>query len=329
MTTSALFDAFATKKIIVLGDVMIDAYLSGKVHRVSPEAPVPIVHDLKKENRLGGAGNVALNLRSLGAQVTLCSVVGKDTEAETLFELLNNQGVSMEGIIQSSKRPTTVKTRVIGNHQQLVRIDQEETGDITSAEEVELLNQLENCIKKGCDALIFQDYNKGILTQNVIQKAIELAKKYDVLTTVDPKLKNFLAYKGVDLFKPNLKELSEGLGVSIDFKNNRNQFEQAVARLHSEISPGFVFVTLSEFGVYIGNDSTNYYFPAFERTISDVSGAGDTVISVATLCLAVGLQPDKVAAIANLSGGIVCEFRGVVAINAQQLKNEIERLELI
>lgn len=328
MNRAELFDTIKTKKIIVIGDIMIDAYLSGKVNRVSPEAPVPIVHHLQQENRLGGAGNVALNLLSMGAKVTLCSVIGDDEAAETLSQLLKNEGISAKGLVRLKNRQTTVKTRIIGNNQQLVRVDNESTDDIAEEAEEMLLNQLENLLKEGFDALIFQDYNKGVLTEKVIQRAIQLAHKYEVLTTVDPKLKNFLAYKGVSLFKPNLKELMEGLNCSIDFKNDRAGFEQAVEGLMNQVQPQWVFVTLSEHGVYIGGKQQAHYFPAHKRTITDVSGAGDTVISVATLCLAAGLAADKVAAIANLAGGIVCEYPGVVAIDAQQLFQEAERLEI-
>lgn len=328
MTLEALFEEFKTKKIIVLGDVMIDAYLTGKVERVSPEAPVPIVNFLNREERLGGAANVALNLISLGAQVTMSTVIGQDKEAETMLDLLEKDEISTSGIIRSKSRQTTIKTRVIGNHQQLLRIDQEQTEDISNSEEEELIKHLEELLKSGYDALIFQDYNKGVLTASLIEKVIALTKKYNVLTTVDPKLKNFLAYKGVSLFKPNLKELSEGVQIKIDFANNRPQFEQAIEILKTTINPEAIFVTLSEHGVFIEDKSNKHYIPAHKRTISDVSGAGDTVISVATLCLAAGLKIETLASMANLAGGIVCEYRGVVAIKAKELFDEAKKLEI-
>ncbi|WP_107038564.1 bifunctional heptose 7-phosphate kinase/heptose 1-phosphate adenyltransferase [Brumimicrobium mesophilum] len=328
MTLEALFEEFKTKKIIVLGDVMIDAYLTGKVERVSPEAPVPIVNFLKREERLGGAANVALNLISLGAQVTMSTVIGQDKEAETLLELLEKRSISTSGIIRSKSRQTTIKTRVIGNHQQLLRVDQEQTDDISSSEEERLLKDLEVLLKSGYDALIFQDYNKGVLTASLIEKVIALTKKYNVLTTVDPKLKNFLAYKGVTLFKPNLKELSEGMQMKIDFANDSTQFNKAIEKFKSIVHPEIVFVTLSENGVFIENEANKHHIPAHERTISDVSGAGDTVISVATLCLCAGLKIETLASMANLAGGIVCEYRGVVAINAEELFDEANKLDI-
>src|SRR5690554_1536867 len=259
MTLETLFEEFKTKKIIVLGDVMIDAYLTGRVDRVSPEAPVPIVNFSKREERLGGAANVALNLISLGAQVIMSTVIGQDKEAETMLELLEEQSISTRGVIRSKERQTTIKTRVIGNHQQLLRVDQEQTNDISKSEEQELLKDLEELLKSGCDALIFQDYNKGVLTETLIEKVIALTKQYNVLTTVDPKLKNFLAYKEVTLFKPNLKELSEGVQMKIDFANDPAQFEKAVAKLKSIVNPEIVFVTLSEHGVYIENDEEKFH----------------------------------------------------------------------
>jgi len=325
MTLEALFEGFKQKKIVVLGDVMIDAYLTGKVQRISPEAPVPIVNFTKHENRLGGAANVALNLISLGAKVAMATVIGQDNEAKDLIALFEQEEISTHGVVQSENRQTTIKTRVIGNHQQLLRIDHEQTDDISTEEENLLLNNLENLFKEGQDAIILQDYNKGVLTANLIEKVITLAMQYEVIVTVDPKDKNFLAYKGVTLFKPNLKELSEGVKMSIDFAKHREQFEAATEKLKSIINPEILFVTLSEYGVFIENEKGKHYIPAHERTISDVSGAGDTVISVATLCLASGLAVENVAAMANLAGGIVCEYRGVVAINAVQLYEEANK----
>lgn len=326
MTLDTLFEEFKQKKIIVLGDVMIDAYLSGSVDRVSPEAPVPIINLSKKEERLGGAANVALNLISLGAQVNMATVIGSDEDAKTMLHLLKEKSIGTSGVIQSKSRQTTVKTRVIGNHQQLVRVDQEQTNDILIDEENLLIEKIEELLKEGYDALIFQDYNKGVLTASMIERVIALSKKYNIITTVDPKHKNFFAYKGVTLFKPNLKELSVGTQQNIDFAHQSEQFKSAVAQLKSKINPDIVFVTLSEHGVFIEDKNGSHHIPAQKRTISDVSGAGDTVISVATLCLCMNLSIQSLAAIANLAGGIVCEYRGVVAINAQQLYEEIKKI---
>ena len=325
MNVNQLFDDFSKRKILVLGDVMIDAYLEGKVNRVSPEAPVPIVSFTSQEQRLGGAANVALNLLSLGAQVTICSVVGEDQSGQDLKGLMVAQSISTEGLVFSPHRKTTLKTRVIGNNQQLLRVDNEQTDDILPGEEDALVGKIEALLASKFDAIIFEDYNKGVLTASLIERVIALAKKFNVVTTVDPKLTNFYAYKGVTLFKPNLKELRDGVKRMVDVRD-RKDFEAAVEEMNRVLQAENVFVTLSEHGVYIQNDSAKHYIPAHIRNIADVSGAGDTVISVATLCYLAGLPMDEVAAVANLAGGLVCERVGVVAIDKAQLKSELEKL---
>ena len=304
---------------------MIDAYLEGKVNRVSPEAPVPIVSFTSQEQRLGGAANVALNLLSLGAQVTICSVVGEDQSGQDLKGLMVAQSISTEGLVFSPHRKTTLKTRVIGNNQQLLRVDNEQTDDILPGEEDALVGKIEALLASKFDAIIFEDYNKGVLTASLIERVIALAKKFNVVTTVDPKLTNFYAYNGVTLFKPNLKELRDGVKRMVDVRD-RKDFEAAVEEMNRVLQAENVFVTLSEHGVYIQNDSAKHYIPAHIRNIADVSGAGDTVISVATLCYLAGLPMDEVAAVANLAGGLVCERVGVVAIDKAQLKSELEKL---
>lgn len=327
MDIQSLFDQFSKKRIVVLGDVMLDTYLRGGVHRISPEAPVPIVSLTKAEDRLGGAANVALNIVSLGAEAIMCSVIGNDVEGERLLDLLNESGISNQGIVRSDNRKTTIKTRVIGNNQQLLRIDSEQTDAISSIEENNLLNKVDELISSGIDALIFEDYNKGVLTANVIEQIISKCKEANVLTTVDPKKDHFLAYKEVDLFKPNLKELKEGLDVQFSILN-KNDFEAAVQQLENILNNRITFITLSEHGVFIKSNEDKAYIPAHLRKITDVSGAGDTVISVATLCLTAGLEIANIAAISNLAGGLVCEQSGVVSIEKDQLRSEIERLKI-
>jgi rfaE bifunctional protein kinase chain/domain len=326
MNINALFEQFSGKKIAVVGDVMLDAYLRGGVFRVSPEAPVPIVSLDKQEDRLGGAANVALNLVSLGAKAIICSVIGNDKDGNRLVDLLAEQGISSEGIVQSENRQTTVKTRVIGNNQQLLRIDAEQTDDINTSEENQIIAKIQHLIDQGIDALIFEDYNKGVLTQNVIEKIIQLCQESQVVTTVDPKKTNFLAYKGVTLFKPNLKELKEGLDVHFSIEN-KSDFEDAVQQLEQILQNEITFITLSEHGVFIKNEADKFYIPAHLRNIADVSGAGDTVISVATLCLTLGLPISEIAEIANLAGGLVCEKSGVVSIELPQLKAELTKIK--
>lgn len=325
MNISALFENFSTQKILVIGDLMIDAYLEGKVTRISPEAPVPIVSFSSREERLGGAANVALNLLSLSAHVSICSVIGKDVAGETMLQLLEKNNIDTGGVIQSKNRKTTIKTRVIGNNQQLLRVDEEQTNAISASEENELINRIEEAVRNGVSAIIFEDYNKGVLTQDIIEKTISIAKKHNVITTVDPKLRNFFKYKGVNLFKPNLKELKEGLKIEFNISQTE-EFEKAVNTLQSKLNAEILFITLSERGVFIQNKTEKKYFPAHIRNIADVSGAGDTVISVATLCLCANLTISETAQIANLAGGLVCEKVGVVAIDKIQLQQEVEKL---
>ena len=326
MDVENLFKEFAKKRIIVLGDVMIDAYLRGKVTRVSPEAPVPIIELGKKEERLGGAANVALNLLALGATPILCAITGEDDGGRKFNQLLEKRALSAKGIVQSSSRKTTIKTRVIGNNQHLLRIDDEEIFAINDAEAKELIIRVNKLIIRGIDAIIIEDYNKGLLTPYVIQKVIALANENNVIVTVDPKKDNFFSYKNVTLFKPNLKELKEGLNCEFDFTTDRNSFENTIEKMESELNNEISFVTLSEHGVFIKRAAEKTYLPAHIRKISDVSGAGDTVIAVATLCLSCGLEANRIAEIANLSGGLVCELSGVVPIDMELLKKEVKNI---
>lgn len=326
MNYKDLFDKFIGLQILVIGDVMLDAYIMGKVNRISPEAPVPIVSLENEDARIGGAGNVALNLLALGAKPIICGVIGEDSSGDKLLNLFEKNGISTDGLVKSMARKTTVKTRVISNKQQLLRIDSESTFPLLESEEIKLNDTIQNIINQGIDGIIFEDYNKGVLTDSVIQNAIKIAKEKDIPTAVDPKKENFLSYRGVSLFKPNLKELKEGLNLNFDFNTNKELFEKGIEvleeKLHNEIS----FVTLSENGVFIKNQTEKYYVPAHVRSISDVSGAGDTVIAVATLCLISGASTKQIAEISNLAGGLVCEKSGVVSISKNELLKEVSEL---
>lgn len=327
MKLETLFHSFSTKKILVVGDVMMDRYIKGSVHRISPEAPVPIVNFTKEENRLGGAANVALNLVALGAKTYIASVIGNEKEGMDMIQLFDQQQIDCQALIKSSNRITTVKTRVLGNNQQLLRIDTEQTHPINSEEENQLITSITTLVEKeGIDAIIFEDYNKGVLTRNCISNIVQLANSKGIITTVDPKKDNFFAYKNVTLFKPNLKELKEGLSLQFDMRQDFAPFEKAVDLLTNTLENKLSFVTLSELGVFIQGDNEKHYLPAHIRTIADVSGAGDTVISVATLCLTAGVSMRNIAQIANISGGLVCEEIGVVSINKEKLQNEILKI---
>lgn len=320
-----IFNGFNNLNALIIGDVMIDAYCWGKVDRISPEAPVPVVSVEKKENRMGGAANVALNIQSLGANPILCSVIGNDNGGKLFKELMKDQGMDSSGMISSADRVTTVKTRVISQHQQMLRIDEEITDDITSQEAQNLINSIFTIIdQQNIDVIIFEDYDKGVITSELIEKIVSKANQLNIPVTVDPKKKNFINYHNVDLFKPNLKELREGLKIDLPNKS-LEELNHSVSLLKEKMNIKSALITLSEDGVFYFSESGNIV-PAHIRNISDVSGAGDTVISVASLCLAQNLDMHLVASLSNLAGGLVCEKVGVVPIEKDLLKAEALRI---
>ncbi len=327
-STMDLFEQFNNLKVLVVGDVMIDSYVWGKVERISPEAPVPVVRVTAKEDRLGGAANVALNILALGATPIICAIAGKDQKGRVLKDLFDASGISASGLVYSEERPTTVKTRVISGTQHIVRVDEESLAPLSPAEEGKFLAAVSNTLREmKPNVLIFEDYNKGLLTPHVISAIIALAKEMQIPTAVDPKKENFFAYKSVDLFKPNLKELVEGLKVEIPKKDN-TALESAVTKLETRLEHGISLITLSEEGIYVKNKGKSMRIPAHPRKITDVSGAGDTVISVAALCLALNTDEVYLAALSNLAGGLVCEKVGVVPVNREQLLHEAVKIEL-
>lgn len=317
-----LFKNFNKLNVLIIGDVMIDAYYFGKVDRISPEAPVPIVSVNGKENRLGGAANVALNIKALGANPILCSVVGNDREADKFNDLLLEENLSVEGILRSDERITTVKTRIIGNKNQVLRVDSEKDAPLSNEELEALKIKLESLISDNkIDVVVFQDYDKGVITPSLIDFVVAICDKNNIPTAVDPKKRNFADFKNVTLFKPNLKELKEGLNIEINPAKSK-EVESAIDSLKKQLNNKITFITLSEYGVFIKDNSTKKQIPAHIRSISDVSGAGDTVISVASLCLALNQPIYMIAEIANLAGGLVCESVGVVPIDKDQLLSE-------
>lgn len=323
MSSSSLdsvFDSFKNKKVLVLGDVMLDTYIYGAVNRISPEAPVPVVSVKSRENRLGGAANVALNVQALGAIPILCSVIGDDVAGESFCERLSSRGITDRGIIRSSNRVTTVKNRVLSGSQHLIRIDSEEDGLLTGIDKKSQLDHVSRLIDE-CDLIIFEDYDKGCIDADLIAMVIDKATEQGKLTAVDPKKRNFLSYTGCTLFKPNLKELKEGLGISVD-PTNQGSIKSGVDQLHDQLKAANYLITLSQHGVYFQNDSTTGIHPAHLRSIADVSGAGDTVISIAALAIDAGKPLSFVAELANLGGGIVCEEPAIVPVDLEQLKEE-------
>ncbi len=319
-----IFGQFEQMHVIVIGDVMVDAYMWGKVERISPEAPVPVVSIAKHENRLGGAANVSLNLKALGAIPYLFSVIGDDEKGRTFKKLLGERGMSSEGIFADKTRDTTVKTRVISSGQHIARIDEESVELLNREMEAALISAIEKRMEEQpIDVIIFVDYDKGVVTKNVFEAISRRAKQKGIPTAVDPKKRNFSTYKSVSLFKPNFKEFVDGTGHALK-KGDLESLKKAAGSFKQKQDIKLIFITLSELGVYISNGVTEKYFPAVIRYIADVSGAGDTVIAVASLAMAAGLHPKIMALMSNLAGGLVCEKVGVVPVDKDQLKKEME-----
>ncbi len=326
MDVKQLFSSFNEITVGVVGDVMLDTYWWGKVDRISPEAPVPVVAVNKKEQRIGGAANVALNLASLGANVASIGVVGQDDDALVLKKLLEEKNINTRYLVTAADRTTTNKIRIISRNQQMMRLDVEQSHDVNSKTAEDLLQNIAAFIAaEKPRILILEDYNKGVLTPFVIKAVIALCKREHVLVAVDPKRKNFFEYKGVDIFKPNFKETVEGLNV-IDAKVSVQALTDMHVALKEQLQHQISFITLSEHGVFYATVDTVKIIPTHVRSIADVSGAGDTVIAVASLVYAASKDAQLMAEIANIAGGLVCEEVGTVAINKEKLLVEVLRL---
>lgn len=326
MDIEKLFSGFSKMKVAVIGDVMLDTYWWGHVERISPEAPVPVVSVNKKEKRIGGAGNVALNVQAMGASVALLSILGNDEEGTDLKNLLFEKNIDTRFILESPKRVTTNKIRIISRNQQMMRLDAEIVSDIDEADEEKLQNQIEKYIAlEKPDVVIFEDYNKGILTENIITNTISFCIKNKVITAVDPKRKNFFLYRNVTLFKPNLHEAFTSLNLlpeRVSIKLLSEIHSQLKEKLDHEIS----LITLSENGIFYQENGYKKILPTLRRNIADVSGAGDTVIAVASLVYAATKDCELAAGIANIAGGIVCEEVGTMSVNKEKLIQECKKL---
>lgn len=304
---------------------MVDSYMWGRVERISPEAPIPIVSVIKRENRLGGAANVSLNLQALGATPLLFSVIGDDEKGRRFRKLMEKNKLWAEGIFTDPHRITTVKSRIICNGQHIARVDEESTDFIDNGLEMQVLNSLQKTIEsRKIDVIIFVDYDKGMVTPRLFEMVRKLAKEKKISIAVDPKRRNFSVYQGVDLFKPNFKEFVDGIGRGIR-KGDMESLRKAAEEYKREKDIKLIFITLSELGVFISNGVSQTYYPAEIRYIADVSGAGDTVLSVASLCLAANTDLRTMAQLSNMAGGLVCEQVGVVPINRDRFIREMEK----
>lgn len=321
-----LFDAFGSLKAGVIGDVMLDTYMWGQVDRISPEAPVPVISLNKREFRIGGAGNVALNCRSLGAEVSIFSVIGNDDNGKRLKELFDQNGIRSSYLVEDNKRITTNKTRIISRNQQMMRLDEEITADLEPASAALLAERIADYIsREKPHVLIFEDYNKGVLTDELIRHVVTLCKQAGIITAVDPKRRNFFSYKNVDIFKPNLKEVKEALNLPGD-EAGITFLKKVHDSLFRELNHHISFITLSDKGVFYQEGEKLAVFPSHLRNIADVSGAGDTVIAVASLIYAATKDAALMAQVANIAGGLVCEEAGTVAIDKDRLLKECTAL---
>jgi D-glycero-beta-D-manno-heptose-7-phosphate kinase len=321
-----IFKKLEGQQVLIIGDLMTDRYLRGQVTRISPEAPVPVVLHQQTDDRLGGAANVALNIQALGGVPILCSAVGDDAEGQHFMDrLLPAHGISKEGLIVAKARKTTVKTRILGNHQQMLRIDSEDTHDLEPTEIAQLFQTILGILDaRPIKAIILQDYNKGILTPRLIEAVIEEARKRNIITAVDPKKSNFLAYRGVSLFKPNLKEIRDS--APFEVKTTLESLQRSSAFIRNALGNTYTMITFSEKGLFLdgGNLGDGQIFPTVPRNIADVSGAGDTVISIASMGLAAGFALSDIALVSNLAGGQVCEYPSVVPVRMDVLRAEFE-----
>lgn len=317
-----LRENFKKKKIVVLGDMMLDCYYWGNVKRISPEAPVPVVEVESESFKFGGAANVAFNIETLGGNPIPIGVIGKDNFGYIFSSLLTDAKIDSHALIFDKERPTTAKTRVIAHNQHVVRIDKESTDYISKHNQNKIVEYLAESIDE-IDGIILQDYNKGVLTPSLIERVIELANKNNVLITVDPKFNNFFHYKNVTVFKPNRKEAEDVLGMKI-----RNDEDILIAgeKLLSKLECKYLLLTLGEEGISIFEKGKEVKrMPTKARKVADVSGAGDTVISTLTIALAAGANIVEASYLANYAAGIVCEEVGIVPIDAKILFETVAR----
>lgn len=324
VTVDQFMERLRTLKVLVIGDVMLDRYLHGRVDRISPEAPVPVVELKSTENRPGGAANVAVNIHAFGATPYLIGVIGDDVDGGLLSQSLHELGIETEYLIKSQHRPTTVKSRILSGGQQLLRLDQEVQSDLGEAVADSVFEQVNSILEKiRIDVLLFQDYNKGVLTADLIQRIIQLAKEHKIPVAVDPKHRNFFSYCDIQLFKPNLGEVERALDRKIE--PTVEVLKKACQEMREKLGHATTLITLSDKGVYIESATGGELVPTRQRQIADVCGAGDTVFCIAGLATCLNdIPPKTIAHLSNIAGGQVCERVGVVSIDPETFSAELK-----
>lgn len=313
--------SFSNLSVLIIGDVMVDFYLFGEVNRISPEAPVPVVEIASKEARPGGAANVALNILELGAKPILLSMIGRDNTGNLMLKMLRDFGVRTNHILQNKNRVTTLKTRVFDEDKQVVRFDEEEIEDINEAQETLLIKEFRKILLNDKpDIIILQDYNKGVLTKYFIKQVLLLASKNGIPIAADPKERNFFDYQAIDLFKPNLREFSEAIGYRINPKSI-DSLRSGADELRRKNRFKNLMVTLGSNGIFCyTKEGQSFIVPARSIKAADVSGAGDTAISIAALAFAQKYPLKEIAQFANKAAAVVCKKVGVSPISLRELK---------
>lgn len=322
-----IVDSFKGKTVLVIGDVMIDSYVHGTTQRISPEAPVPVLNVNRKEKRLGGAANVAMNIQALGATPILCSVVGDDKDGEIFERLLHYQGLPNRGIIRSQNRVTTSKLRILSGSQHLLRIDTEDVHPLFDLDRKSLLHHIKNLCEE-CDLIIFEDYDKGTIHPEIIEETVKLAKERNIPVAVDPKHQNLLCYKGTTLFKPSVSELEKINEKKIDARL-ASSLKQVIDDLDKTLEAENYLLTLSGEGIYFQSKNLSNIHKSHAKGVSDISGVDDTVISIAGLCLTLGLELEFIAELANVAGSIVSSYPGVVPISKEELLKEAKGNQIL
>jgi rfaE bifunctional protein kinase chain/domain len=320
---AGIVDRFPRTQVLVVGDLMIDHYVWGDVSRISPEAPVPVVRVTRENLLLGGAANVAQNIHALGGRVAVCGVVGHDDAGKQLQHMLRRQGMPTDGLVTDPRRPTTIKTRVIAHHQQVVRFDRETKEGIGKDVHGLIFDHVRERMTNGLDAVVLSDYCKGVVTKDLVRDIVRLARKHDVVVSVDPKVNHFGIYSGVTVLTPNTKEASTGAQVEIE---DDESLLRAGKRLLQRLSCRAVLITRGEHGMSLFEKSGRVtHIPTEAREVFDVTGAGDTVISTLTLALAAGAKLVDAARLSNVAAGIVVGVVGTTVVTPEQLKERMAR----
>lgn len=312
---------FKSYNILIIGDIMLDKYIFGNIDKISPEAPVPIFEIINNREKPGGAANVALNIKSLGSNPVLLSIIGDDRDGNRLLRLLDENEIDTFHVLRDPKKITTVKTRLMANGQHVLRIDEENSKPV-DGEMLEIISDLFVKImeEKSIDAIILQDYDKGLLGEQLIEFVVEKAKEKNVFISVDPKFNNFYNFKNVDLFKPNLKEIRMALNRKIS--SDKEELAKAAEELYHMLNYKNLYITLGDKGIFYSDGINFDIFPTEHIDVVDVSGAGDVVLSVATIAYLEGMKTKEIAAVANKAGGLACEIMGVASITMDQLKKK-------